>query len=58
MFKITPQMVNRFSLAEILLILAINRMEIKRAAPERVCENQQEACHARKRREQTSHKQA
>jgi hypothetical protein len=58
MFKITPQMVNRFSLAEILLILAINRMEIKRAAPERVCENQQKACHARKRREQTSHKQA
>jgi hypothetical protein len=32
MFKITPQTVNRFSLAEILLILAINLMEVKRAA--------------------------
>jgi len=47
MFKITPQTVNRFSLAEILLILAINRMEVKRAAPERVCEHQLVAGHAR-----------
>jgi len=47
MFKITPQTVNRFSLAEILLILAINRMEVKRAALERVCEHQLGAGHAR-----------